>query len=42
MLTGIVAANPAMEQVGNNKAGTAASLSMEFAYVCLHIASTLY
>ena len=37
----IVAANPAMEQVGNNKAGTAASLSMEFAYVCLKNAESL-
>ena len=37
----IVAANPGQETAGNNKAGTTASLSMEFAYVCLKNAESL-
>ena len=37
----IVAANPGLEQVESSKAGAAASLSMEFAYVCLKNAESL-
>ena len=37
----IVAANPGLEQVESSKTGAAASLSMEFAYVCLKNAESL-